>query len=50
MVFLAAQRVVVKGGRKVMGDEVVSLGFDGLPFLHPLGLRFSLALWAFFSL
>ena len=30
MVFRAAKRMVVKGGRKVMGDEVVFLGFDGL--------------------
>jgi len=27
MVVWAAQQVVVKGGRKVMGDEMVSLGF-----------------------
>jgi len=27
MVFGAAQRGMVKGGRKVMGDEMVSLGF-----------------------
>jgi len=30
MVFLAAKRMVVKGGRKVMGDEMASLGFVGL--------------------
>ncbi len=30
MVFRAAQRVMVKGGRKVMRNEVASLGFVGL--------------------